>query len=170
MFILIVCYFCRTKSKMPWCAVSLTSKMYWIKSEIFENWTLITFWVLFWKSSGPRRRLALWQVLPCPQSTSFWIMDWLVGSYQLSETPTVIFLFSITDPKGRGIPATVENIADAVTHARFVGTDQASDGVVLMKILQVKLTKTIKQHLFFYIFVLPGFADIGSASRRNSSD
>jgi hypothetical protein len=31
----------------------------------------------------------------------------------------------------------VENIADAVTHARFVGTDQASDGVVLMKILQV---------------------------------
>jgi golgi-specific brefeldin A-resistance guanine nucleotide exchange factor 1 len=33
----------------------------------------------------------------------------------------------------------VENIADAVTHARFVGTDQASDGVVLMKILQVKL-------------------------------
>jgi hypothetical protein len=31
----------------------------------------------------------------------------------------------------------VENIADAVTHARFVGTDQASDGVVLMKILLV---------------------------------
>jgi hypothetical protein len=31
----------------------------------------------------------------------------------------------------------VENIADAVTHARFVGTDQSSDGVVLMKILQV---------------------------------
>lgn len=38
------------------------------------------------------------------------------------------------------MPATVENIADAVTHARFVGTDQASDGVVLMKILQVLRT------------------------------
>ena len=31
----------------------------------------------------------------------------------------------------------IENMADAVTHARFVGTDPASDEVVLMKILQV---------------------------------
>lgn len=36
--------------------------------------------------------------------------------------------------------STVENIADAVTHARFVGSDQASDGVVLMKIIQVLRT------------------------------
>ncbi|XP_059472257.1 Golgi-specific brefeldin A-resistance guanine nucleotide exchange factor 1 isoform X2 [Neocloeon triangulifer] len=49
--------------------------------------------------------------------------------------------YGLVDPKGRSsIPATVENIADAVTHARFVGTDQASDGVVLMKILQVLRT------------------------------
>ena len=33
----------------------------------------------------------------------------------------------------------IEAIADAVTHARFVGTDPASDEVVLMKILQVRL-------------------------------
>lgn len=32
----------------------------------------------------------------------------------------------------------IENMADAVTHARFVGTDPASDEVVLMKILQVR--------------------------------
>lgn len=38
---------------------------------------------------------------------------------------------------------TVHNIADAVTHARFVGTDQSSDGVVLMKILQVLRTLTL---------------------------
>lgn len=37
----------------------------------------------------------------------------------------------------------VHNIADAVTHARFVGTDQSSDGVVLMKILQVLRTLTL---------------------------
>jgi hypothetical protein len=43
----------------------------------------------------------------------------------------------VSDPTRQSVPATVENIADAVTHARFVGTDQASDGVVLMKILQV---------------------------------
>ena len=33
----------------------------------------------------------------------------------------------------------IEAIADAVTHARFVGTDPASDEVVLMKILQVSV-------------------------------
>ncbi|KAJ8022774.1 Golgi-specific brefeldin A-resistance guanine nucleotide exchange factor 1 [Holothuria leucospilota] len=34
----------------------------------------------------------------------------------------------------------IENIADAVTHARFIGTDTGSDEVVLMKILQVLRT------------------------------
>ncbi|GBN35557.1 Golgi-specific brefeldin A-resistance guanine nucleotide exchange factor 1, partial [Araneus ventricosus] len=34
-------------------------------------------------------------------------------------------------------PLAAENIADAVTHARFMGTDSASDEVVLMKILHV---------------------------------
>lgn len=33
--------------------------------------------------------------------------------------------------------AAVDAIADAVTHARFVGTDPESDEVVLMKILYV---------------------------------
>ena len=32
-------------------------------------------------------------------------------------------------------------MADAVTHARFVGTDPSSDEVVLMKILQVSLNE-----------------------------
>lgn len=44
------------------------------------------------------------------------------------------------DPTYSALAATVENIADAVTHARFVGTDQSSDGVVLMKIIQVLRT------------------------------
>lgn len=37
----------------------------------------------------------------------------------------------------------VDSIADAVTHAKFVGTDQSSDGVVLMRILQVLRTLTL---------------------------
>lgn len=37
-------------------------------------------------------------------------------------------------------PVAVENIADAVTHARFVGTDPGSDEVVLIKILHVLRT------------------------------
>lgn len=41
------------------------------------------------------------------------------------------------------LPIIVHNIADAVTHARFVGTDQSSDGVVLMRILQVLRTLTL---------------------------
>ena len=32
----------------------------------------------------------------------------------------------------------IENLSEAVTHARFVGTNPASDEVVLMKILQVR--------------------------------
>lgn len=42
-----------------------------------------------------------------------------------------------TDPKKASV---VQNIADAVTHARFVGGDNNSDGVVLLKIVQVLRT------------------------------
>ncbi|KAJ8926524.1 hypothetical protein NQ314_021126 [Rhamnusium bicolor] len=51
--------------------------------------------------------------------------------------------YGIIDPTHSSIPHTVHNIADAVTHARFVGTDQSSDGVVLMRILQVLRTLTL---------------------------
>lgn len=44
-----------------------------------------------------------------------------------------------SDASEKCVLAVAERVADAVTHARFVGTDQASDGVVLMKILQVNL-------------------------------
>lgn len=45
--------------------------------------------------------------------------------------------YNLLDPSIKTATTCVENIADAVTHARFVGTDTASDGDVLMKILQV---------------------------------
>lgn len=41
------------------------------------------------------------------------------------------------DPNCKTIASTIENIAEAVTHARFVGTDQTSDSIVLLKVLQV---------------------------------
>lgn len=44
------------------------------------------------------------------------------------------------DPTHASIAATVENIADAVTHAQFVGSDDVTDGVVLMKFVQVLRT------------------------------
>lgn len=43
----------------------------------------------------------------------------------------------VSDDKCETAAAAIENIADAVTHARFVGTDQSTDEVVLMKILHV---------------------------------
>lgn len=49
----------------------------------------------------------------------------------------------LSDPTHASVPQTVYNIADAVTHARFIGTDQSSDGVVLMRILQVLRTLTL---------------------------
>ncbi|XP_062554082.1 Golgi-specific brefeldin A-resistance guanine nucleotide exchange factor 1 [Armigeres subalbatus] len=48
--------------------------------------------------------------------------------------------YGLIDPTHSTLASTVECIADAVTHARFVGTDQTSDGVVLMKIVQVLRT------------------------------
>lgn len=41
------------------------------------------------------------------------------------------------DPNHPAIATCVEAIADAVTHARFVGADASGDGVVLMRVLQV---------------------------------
>ncbi|XP_077437392.1 Golgi-specific brefeldin A-resistance guanine nucleotide exchange factor 1 isoform X2 [Vanacampus margaritifer] len=48
--------------------------------------------------------------------------------------------YGLIDANHEGAPEAIENMADAVTHARFVGTDPASDEVVLMKILQVLRT------------------------------
>ncbi|XP_005995194.1 Golgi-specific brefeldin A-resistance guanine nucleotide exchange factor 1 isoform X2 [Latimeria chalumnae] len=48
--------------------------------------------------------------------------------------------YGLIDPSHEGAAEGIENMADAVTHARFVGTDPASDEVVLMKILQVLRT------------------------------
>ncbi|MGH0126606.1 UNVERIFIED_CONTAM: hypothetical protein FKN15_035567 [Acipenser sinensis] len=46
----------------------------------------------------------------------------------------------LIDSSHDGAAEGIESMADAVTHARFVGTDPASDEVVLMKILQVLRT------------------------------
>ncbi len=49
-------------------------------------------------------------------------------------------IYGIVSASSPGLVEGVESIADAVTHARFVGTDLASDEVVLTKILQVLRT------------------------------
>ncbi|XP_043911932.1 Golgi-specific brefeldin A-resistance guanine nucleotide exchange factor 1 isoform X2 [Protopterus annectens] len=48
--------------------------------------------------------------------------------------------YGLIDPNHENAAEGIENMADAVTHARFVGTDPSSDEVVLMKILQVLRT------------------------------
>uniref|UniRef100_H3CF70 Golgi brefeldin A resistant guanine nucleotide exchange factor 1 n=1 Tax=Tetraodon nigroviridis TaxID=99883 RepID=H3CF70_TETNG len=48
--------------------------------------------------------------------------------------------YGLLDSNHDAAAEAIENMADAVTHARFVGTDPASDEVVLMKILQVLRT------------------------------
>ncbi|XP_052766160.1 Golgi-specific brefeldin A-resistance guanine nucleotide exchange factor 1-like isoform X2 [Mya arenaria] len=48
--------------------------------------------------------------------------------------------YGLVDPSRDDAAPAIENIADAVTHARFVGTDPGSDEVVLMKILHVLRT------------------------------
>ncbi|CAH0564253.1 unnamed protein product [Brassicogethes aeneus] len=51
--------------------------------------------------------------------------------------------YGLIDRTQISIAQTVHSIADAITRARFVGTDQSSDGVVLMRILQVLRTLTL---------------------------
>ncbi|XP_017476492.1 PREDICTED: Golgi-specific brefeldin A-resistance guanine nucleotide exchange factor 1 isoform X1 [Rhagoletis zephyria] len=43
----------------------------------------------------------------------------------------------LIDPTSTNLALTVENIVDAVTHARFMGTDQSSDGVTLFCVVEV---------------------------------
>uniref|UniRef100_A0A8C5SA45 Golgi-specific brefeldin A-resistance guanine nucleotide exchange factor 1 n=1 Tax=Laticauda laticaudata TaxID=8630 RepID=A0A8C5SA45_LATLA len=56
------------------------------------------------------------------------------------NTALINVFFVVLDSHHEGAAEGMENLADAVTHARFVGTDPASDEVVLMKILQVLRT------------------------------
>ena len=64
--------------------------------------------------------------------------------------------YDLIDCGKPGVKIAVENLADAVTHARFVGTDSSSDEVVLMKIIgkffsfyfeKFKLKKIIKEEM-----------------------
>ncbi|CAL1527993.1 unnamed protein product [Lymnaea stagnalis] len=48
--------------------------------------------------------------------------------------------YGLVDPSCEMAAPAIENVADAVTHARFVGTDPAADEVILMKILYVLRT------------------------------
>lgn len=52
---------------------------------------------------------------------------------------TFVFVF-LSDPTNSAIAITVESIADAANNARFSGSDQTSNDVVLMKIVQVLRT------------------------------
>ncbi|XP_046623685.1 Golgi-specific brefeldin A-resistance guanine nucleotide exchange factor 1 [Neodiprion virginianus] len=59
-----------------------------------------------------------------------------VTSLALSAVNKIIS-YGLIDPDHNAVAPCVESVADAVTHARFVGTDASGDGVVLMRILQV---------------------------------
>ncbi|CAO1373131.1 unnamed protein product [Diamesa tonsa] len=48
--------------------------------------------------------------------------------------------YGLIDPTNPNLASIVENIADSVTHARFVGADSSSDGTVLLRIVQVLRT------------------------------
>ncbi len=85
------------------------------------------------------------------------------NSYVFHDNGKLFFLD--IDPKCETAAAAIENIADAVTHARFVGTDPGSDEVVLMKILHVSHDIAFTNHAaYFYscgsFFIFHGVASI----------
>jgi hypothetical protein len=48
-------------------------------------------------------------------------------------------LFIVEDTQDESAASTIDKVANAVTHTRFVGTYPNDDEVVLMRILQVRL-------------------------------
>lgn len=64
----------------------------------------------------------------------------LVGRITLKLSTSSKIIPYVSDPTNSNLPIIVQSIADAVTHARFVGSDNNSDGVVLLKIVQVLRT------------------------------
>ena len=81
-------------------------------------------------TSGPVTELALSAVF---KFLSYGLIGIFFQTYYLNFYYSILTL----DVGHESTPAVVESLADAVTHARFVGTDSGSDEVVLMKILHV---------------------------------
>ena len=103
----------------------------------------------------------------CLQYSNSYLMDWLVVLNYLSLHINVINVLTwhYSDPAQESASIVVESLADAVTHARFVGTDSGSDEVVLMKILHV--SGSTKIHFWLLInhsLVVPGLETVGSSS------
>ena len=70
------------------------------------------------------------------------------------KNSSVKIVLHISDVSHPNCVTGIEAIADAVTHARFVGTDPASDEVVLMKILQVRLFSVVVEFYRLDCFLL----------------
>ena len=65
--------------------------------------------------------------------------------------------YDLIDCGKPGVKIAVENLADAVTHARFVGTDSSSDEVVLMKIIGNFSFKVDSNSFFIFLIKLEYF-------------
>ena len=57
--------------------------------------------------------------------------------YRCIDTQALSLIIFWIDRTSPGARAGIDAVADSVAHVRFVGTDWASDEVVLMKMLQV---------------------------------
>ena len=66
----------------------------------------------------------------------------------------VLHVIDLSGENSDSASGAIENIADAVTHARFVGTDPSSDEVVLMKILHVRRTVccNVIRHVTLHVY------------------
>ena len=93
-------------------------------------------------TSGPVTELAL--------SSVFKFLSYgLIGKpLHINLNLDFIWLQLFTDPNHESAAVEVESLADAVTHARFVGTDTGSDEVVLMKILHVSISLFILNNFY----------------------
>ncbi len=78
----------------------------------------------------------------------------------------IIFVF-LKDTQGESAASAIDKVANAVTHTRFVGTNPNDDEVVLMRILQVNLSRIKRFSLNFYFNSGPSFVTTQSSWIKN---
>lgn len=82
-------------------------------------------------TTGPLTSLAL-------ASVNKFLSYGLIGMHNIIKYVFgLIYILLNVDPTTPNLAVIVEMIADAVTHARFMGTDQSSDSVTFMRVIEV---------------------------------
>ena len=131
----------RNKRKIHWPRTCMISKRYWMTTLVINN-AFILIRLFWWIEYILIEKIDFGEIDPSTFLSPF--LE-IIKSEETSGPVTGMALTSVDKFISYGLirvnsetsATCVQQIADSITHARFVGTDSSSDEVVLMKILHV---------------------------------